>query len=72
MFDLRLPAGERSAEPSEASRKRAAGWSGQGVQTDVQAIEGPPFWNVADLVDVPELVERTVGAVLRAARERAA
>jgi exosortase A-associated hydrolase 2 len=61
LFELRLPGPDASVSPSEALRKRAAAWTEQGVQTVARAVAGPAFWNVADLVDVPELVHATVG-----------
>src|SRR5690606_24141148 len=64
LFDLRLPAGEAERiEPSESVRRRAADWSGQGVPTAAVAVPGAAFWNVADLVDVPPLIEATMRAV---------
>ncbi len=63
LIDVRLPVGDVPVAPSEALRKRAAAWAAQGVATEVRAVAGAGFWNVADLVDVPELVEATVAAV---------
>lgn len=63
LIEVRLPVGEEAVVPSEALRKRAAAWSDEGVPTRVDAVAGPAFWNVSDLVDVPELIDRTVIAV---------
>lgn len=68
LFDLRLPIGDDPVSPSEALRKRVAAWSEQGVPSDAVAIAGPAFWNVADLVDVPQLIDQTVAAVMLASR----
>ncbi|MFO1300374.1 MAG: alpha/beta hydrolase [Burkholderiaceae bacterium] len=66
LFDLRAPVGGEAVTASEAMAKRAAAWTGQGVPTVARAVAGPAFWNVADLVDVPELVDATVDAVTAA------
>lgn len=63
LLDLRLRVDDRPATASEALARRALAWSGQGVPTVARAVAGPAFWNVADLVDVPELVEASVAAV---------
>lgn len=63
LFDLRAPVDGQTAIVSEALAKRATAWSGQGVPTAARAVAGPAFWNVADLIDVPELVDATVDAV---------
>lgn len=66
LFELRSPVEGEAVAASEAMAKRAAAWSGQGVPTVARAVAGPAFWNVADLVDVPELVDATVDAVAAA------
>lgn len=66
LFELRVPVGDGAVQPSEALVKRAAAWTAQGVPTTARAIAGAAFWNVADLVDVPELVDATVDAVEQA------
>lgn len=68
LFDLRLPIGDDPVSPSEALRRRVATWTEQGVPSEAVAIAGPAFWNVADLVDVPQLIEHTVTAVMLASR----
>jgi exosortase A-associated hydrolase 2 len=67
LIDVRMPVGDVPVSPSEALRKRAAAWAEQGVPTEVRAVAGAGFWNVSDLVDVPELVEATVTVVERVA-----
>lgn len=63
LFELRAAVDGEAIAPSETLAKRAAAWSGQGVPTEVRAVAGSPFWNVADLVDVPELVGATADRV---------
>lgn len=48
---------------SDALRRRSATWEESGVPTEAIALRGPAFWNVADLVDVPQLVDATVEKV---------
>lgn len=67
LFDVRLPVGDQAIGPSESLAKRAIAWSEQGVPTVARAVAGPAFWNVAELVDVPELVAATVDSVAQAA-----
>jgi exosortase A-associated hydrolase 2 len=62
LIELRLAAGDGRLEPSEALRKRGSEWAAQGVPTDLQALPGASFWNVADLVDLPGLIDVTVRA----------
>jgi len=63
LIDVRVPVGDEPVSPTEPLKKRGESWTGQGVATTVQAVPGAGFWNVADLVDVPELVEATLAAV---------
>lgn len=63
LVDVRVPVGDAPVAASEALRKRAAAWSEAGTRTEVVAVAGAGFWNVADLVDVPALVDLTVNAV---------
>lgn len=65
LIDVRLPQATGVVEPSEALQTRAARWREQGVEVETLAVEGPPFWNVPDLVDVPALVDMTVDAIDR-------
>ena len=66
LIDVRVPVGEEPVAPTEPLMKRGESWTAHGVPTEVQAVPGAGFWNVADLVDVPELVEATVAAAERA------
>lgn len=66
LIDVRVPVGDEPVSPTELLRKRGESWTSYRVPTDVQAVSGAGFWNVADLVDVPELVEATVAAAERA------
>lgn len=66
LIDVRVPVGDEPVVPTEPFKKRGESWTSQGVPTEVQAVPGAGFWNVADLVDVPELVEATVAAAERA------
>lgn len=66
LIDVRVPVGEELVAPTEPLKKRGESWIGRGVPTAVQAVPGAGFWNVADLVDVPELIEATVAAAERA------
>lgn len=52
-------------EPSPGLKKRVEGWSESGIDVELQAIAGPAFWNVADLVDVPGLIEVSIRAAKR-------
>lgn len=69
LIDVRPPAPEGTVSPSEALRNRARAWQESGVAVEVLVVEGAPFWNVPDLVDLPSLVEATAGAVERHVRE---
>ncbi len=63
LFEVRGLSDERGRVASEAMNRRAAAWTEQGVPTEAVALQAPAFWNVADLVDAPELIEATVVAV---------
>ncbi len=65
LFDLRAAGDGQIATPSEALTKRATAWTDQGVPTAARAVAGPAFWNVADLTDVPELVDTTADVVVQ-------
>jgi hypothetical protein len=66
LIDVRVPVGEEPVAPTEPLKNRGESWTTHGVPTEVQAVPGAGFWNVADLVDVPELVEATLAAAERA------
>ncbi|HRO60522.1 MAG TPA: alpha/beta hydrolase, partial [Burkholderiaceae bacterium] len=57
LFELRAAVGDIALQPSDALRRRADDWTAQGTPTEALAFTGPGFWNVADLVDVPALIE---------------
>ena len=63
LLEVRASVDGIALQPSEALRRRADDWTAQGTPTDVRALSGPGFWNVADLVDVPSLIDATVVAV---------
>jgi exosortase A-associated hydrolase 2 len=63
LIDVRVPVGHEPVVPIEPLKKHGDSWAADGVVTTVQAVPGAGFWNVADLVDVPELVEATLAAV---------
>jgi len=63
LLELRALPDETRPIASEASRRRAESWTQQGVSTEAIALAGPAFWNVADLVDAPQLIDATVGSV---------
>lgn len=64
-IELRSGTDGEPVEPSAGSRKRVEGWPESGVEVELQALAGPAFWNVADLVDVPGLIELSVRAAER-------
>lgn len=64
LVDLRAGVDGEAVTPSDPLTRRAAAWTAQGVPTIARAVAGPAFWNVADLVDVPELVDATTDAVV--------
>lgn len=63
LFELRPLHDGTTLAVSEGLRRRADAWTGQGVPTESSALPGPAFWNVADLVDAPQLIDATVGSV---------
>lgn len=63
LVDLRAGIDGEAVTPSDALTRRAAAWTAQGVRTIARAVAGPAFWNVADFVDVPELIDATTDAV---------
>lgn len=63
LVDVRPPSPEAAVAPSEALQRRAEAWREQGVEVALVAVEGSPFWNVPDLVDLPLLVDATVDAI---------
>ena len=63
LIDVRLAVDSEPPVPSHAIRERAAAWTESGVPTDAVAVPGAGFWNVSDLVDVPELVGATLAAM---------
>lgn len=65
LIDVRPPLGEGGVQPSAALLNHARAWRERGLDVDVLAVEGAPFWNVPDLVDLPSLVSVTVEAVER-------
>ncbi len=66
LIELRMPVEGAAVTVPEGLAKRAAAWTQAGVPTAAQAVAGPAFWNVADLVDVPALVAATADAVAEA------
>lgn len=69
LLELRTAQGEAPVVASDALCRRAEGWNRCGVPTRALALPGPAFWNVADLVDVPEVLEATVECVEEALEE---
>lgn len=63
LFELRGAQIEASPAASEALQRRAEDWTRSGVPTEAVALRDAAFWNVADLVDAPQLLEATVAAV---------
>ncbi len=63
LFELRSVEGDAAVPASDALRRRASDWAQQGVPTEAMALRGTAFWNVADLVDVPQLIKATVDEV---------
>ncbi|MCD6680915.1 MAG: hypothetical protein LT102_09720 [Burkholderiaceae bacterium] len=63
LFELRGAQDDAPLHASEGLRRRAHAWAARGVPTQALALPGPAFWNVADLVDVPRLLELTVDCV---------
>lgn len=63
LIELRNVTDESELDASEVMRRRAQAWNQAGVDTNAMALRGPAFWNVVDLVDVPQLLELTMAAV---------
>jgi exosortase A-associated hydrolase 2 len=63
LMDIRLPDADGRVEAGVALTRQVRVWCEGGVDASVMAIAGAPFWNVADLVDVPRLIDATVGTV---------
>lgn len=63
LFELRALGVDDPDAVSEAMKGRAQAWRQEGVPTRARVVQAPSFWNVIDLVDVPELVDATVHAV---------
>lgn len=70
LIDVRPTAAEGVPSPSQALQSRVDAWRMQGIDVEVFAVEGAPFWNVPDLVDLPSLVEVTADAIARHAEGR--
>jgi exosortase A-associated hydrolase 2 len=62
-IDVRLAEGGEGVQPTAVWTRRAADWCARGVEARALAVAGAPFWNVADLVDVPALVGSTVETI---------
>lgn len=71
LVDVRPPIADGVPTPSEGLQGRARAWREQGVDAEVLAIAGAPFWNVPDLVDLTALVETTVRVTERHLAEAA-
>lgn len=65
LIEVRPPLSQSALAPSEGLENRARSWRAAGIDVDVLAVEGAPFWNVPDLVDLPALVQMTIGAIDR-------
>lgn len=63
LLDVRVPTVGGNVQPTTATARAAASWSAQGVKVRASAFEGPAFWNVPDLVDMPTLLAATIDAV---------
>lgn len=72
LIELRSALDEAAPVVSEGLRRVAQAWAHAGVSTNALALRAPAFWNVADLVDVPQLVQATVAAVDEALGEAVA
>jgi exosortase A-associated hydrolase 2 len=46
-----------------AAKSRVQAWQAAGMQVDIRAIAGPPFWQTQELAECPELIVATVAAV---------
>lgn len=65
LIEVRPPLSQGTVSPSEGLENRARSWRTAGIDVDVLAVEGAPFWNVPDLVDLPALVQMSVAAIDR-------
>lgn len=63
LLEVRVAVDGTPLEVSPLLRERARVWSGRGTSAQVAVVAGAGFWNVSDLIDVPELIERTLGEV---------
>ncbi|HEY8623476.1 MAG TPA: hydrolase 2, exosortase A system-associated [Casimicrobiaceae bacterium] len=52
-------------ELTPVTRSRVQVWQAAGIQVDVHAVAGPPFWQTQEISECPELIEATVDAVER-------
>ncbi len=59
-----------SADPrlSPAAQPALAAWHAAGWAVQAQAVQGPPFWQTAEIEDAPALVEASVAALRSTAR----
>ena len=64
LIDVRMPVEGMTLAPAPPLVARAQAWTEAGVPSAVGVVPGPAFWNVADLVDVPELVDDTLAALV--------
>jgi exosortase A-associated hydrolase 2 len=51
------------AEASPASAQSLKQWSDAGMTTGFRVVQGAPFWQTAEIEEVPALIERTVAAL---------
>jgi len=65
LIDVRPAIAEGAPEPSEGLGAKARAWRENGVEVELLAVAGAPFWNVPDLVDLPALIEATARAAER-------
>jgi hypothetical protein len=63
LIDVRMPLGDEPPTPAKPLLACSQAWASAGVPTVAKALAGAAFWNVADLVDVPALVDETVAAL---------
>jgi len=68
LIEVRPSPNGEGAAPSAALLAQTASWRREGIDAEVLAVEGPPFWNMPDLVDLPKLVELSVAAIERRIR----
>jgi len=57
-------ASQPDAAPSPVSAKAIAEWREAGWQVDVQSVQGPSFWQTAEIEEVPALLARTAECLL--------